>query len=270
MMDADIWFEERLLPPEELVTDTAKGLASVTEGRLSEEKGLDLAALQQAADREAFLERYVEKKAQGILRVHRPLCRPLTARETACIPTSQGHLEAGSLAQGALYLVRLGMEFDVRPERREAGWAYNVAWCRAYLFSPGSREQPRVLDIYPQHLYEGEPSSVKVEVGLGLKAAPVEVKVGSISADLHIGQVTPATTGFFGREEREPYWELRAKTKPILGIYHCWMIVERPAGCGPVHLAAFGEGDLQTRLFTIPVGPKERAWGRRESITLAA
>jgi len=39
-------------------------------------------------------------------------------------------------------------------------------------------EQPRVLDIYPQHLYEGEPSSVKVEAGLGLKAGPVEVEVG--------------------------------------------------------------------------------------------
>jgi hypothetical protein len=270
MMNEDIWFEEPLLPPQELVTETAKGLMGTTEHRLIEEKGLDATTLRQATDKEAFLERFVEEKAQGILRVHRPRCRLLTAQEAACIPTSLGPLQAGPLAQGELYLVRLGMEFDVRPEGREAGWAYAVAWCRAYLFSPGSREQPRVLDIYPQHLYKGEPSSVKVEVGLGLKAGPVEVQVAKISTDLHLGQVTPATTGFLGREEREPYWELRTKTKPILGVYHCWMIVERPAGCGPAHLAVLGEGDLQTRLFTIPVGPKERAWGRRESITLAA
>ena len=74
--------------------------------------------------------------------------------------------------------------------------------------------------------------------------------------------VMPVTTGVFGREKRGPYWELQARVKPILGIYHCGMIVERPAGCGPIRLAAFGEGDLQTRLFTIPVRPKERAWGR--------
>ena len=97
-----------------------------------------------------------------------------------------------------------------------------------------------MLDIYPQHLYEGEPSPVKVEVGLGLKAGPVGVDVSSIGTDLHLGQVTPVTTGFFGREEREPRWELRARAKPILGVYHCWMIVERPAGCGPVRLATFG------------------------------
>jgi len=269
-VNEDIWFEEPLLPPQELVAETAKGLADLADLRLSEEKGLDLATLRQATDKEVFLEQYVEEKAQGVLRVHHPRCRPLTAEEAARIPSGLSSLQAGSPAKGKLYLVRLGMEFDVPPQGREAGWAYTAAWQRAYLFSPASQEQPCVLDIYPQHLYEGEPSSVKVEVGLGLKAGPVEVEVGSISTDLHLGQVTPVTTGFFGREEREPYWEMRAKAKPILGIYHCWMIVERPAGCGPVRLAAFGEGDLQTRLFSIPVGPKERAWGQRKSIALAA
>jgi hypothetical protein len=268
-VNEDIWFEEPLLPPQELVAETAKGLADLADPRLSEEKGLDLATLRQVTDKEAFLERYVEGKAQGVLRVHQPRCCPLTAEEAARIPGGPGGPQAGSPAKGKLYLVRLGIEFDVLPLGREAGRAYTAAWQRAYLFSPASQEQPRVLDIYPQHLYEGEPAPVKVEVGLGLKAGPVEVEVGSIGTDLHLGQVTPVTTGFFGWEEREPYWELRARTKPILGVHHCWMILERPAGCGPVRLAAFGEGDLQTRLFTIPVGPKERAWGKRKSIALA-
>jgi len=268
-MNEDIWFEDALLPPQELVEDTAKGLASLDERHLAAEKGLDLAALQQAENKEAALERYVEKKAQGVLRVHRPRYRPLTADEISRLPTGRGDLWAGSPAQGNFYLVRLGMEFDVPLEGREAGWAYSAAWCRAYLFSPGNETQPRVLDVYPQHLYEGQPATVKVEVGLGLQAGPLEIKVGSISTDLHLGQVTPVTVGFFGEEERTPYWELRAKEKPILGIYHFWLVVEQPPACDSVRLSALGEGNLQTRLFSIPVGPQNRLWGERQSIALA-
>jgi hypothetical protein len=268
-MSEDIWFEDMLLPPQELVEDTAKGLESLDERRLAAEKGLDLTALQQAENKGAALERYVEEKAQGILRVHRPRWRPLTADEVSCLPTGQGDLWAGSPARGNLYLVRLGMEFDVLPEGREAGWAYSAAWCRAYLFSPGNEIQPRVVDVYPQHIYEGQPTTVKVEVGLGLQAGPIEIKIGSIGADMHLGQVTPVTVGFLGEEERAPYWELRAKEKPILGIYHFWLVVEQPSTCSPLRLSALGEGDLQTRLFSIPVGPRNRLWGERQSIALA-
>jgi len=268
-MNEDIWFEDALLPPQELAEDTAKGLASLDERHLAAEKGLDLAALQQAENKGTALERYVKEKAQGVLRVYYPHWRSLTADEVSRLPTGQGDLWAGSPARGNLYLVRLGMEFDVPPEGREAGWAYSAAWCRAYLFSPGNETQPRVVDIYPQHLYEGQPATVKVEVGLGLQAGPIEIKVGSIGTDLHLGQVTPVTVGFFGEEERAPYWELRAKEKPILGIYHFWLVVEQPPTCSPVRLFALGEGNLQTRLFSIPVGPRNRLWGERRSIALA-
>ena len=42
-----------------------------------------------------------------------------------------------------------------------------------------------------------------MEVGLGLKAGPVEVEVGSIGTDLHVGQVTPVTTAVFDRRDKE-------------------------------------------------------------------
>ncbi len=268
-MNEEIRFEEPLLPPPAMVEETAKGLenlAVLDERRLAEEKSLDLAALQRAEDKAAAIRRYVEEKVRGILRVHRPRFRRLTPEEAAHLQTTPSELPRGLLARGNLYLVRLGMEFDVLPEAREAGWTYTEAWCRAYLFSPGSSVQPRVLDLYPLHLYEGGPTDVRVEVGLGLKAGPIEVQ--GPSTDLHIGQVTPVTLGFFGEEDRNPYWELRAKEKLIRGIYYFWMIVEQPPGCGQVRLATFGEGNLQTHLFNIPVGPKERVWEKRESIPL--
>lgn len=269
-MDEAIWFEELLLPPEEVVGETAKALEGLSEQRLAEEKALDMAAFRAAEDKAAFLDRNIREKARGVLRAHRPRWRPLTPEEAARLPTGLEGAPAGALARGDLYLVRLGMEFDVLPEGREAGWAYTAAWCRAYLFAPGSRVQPQVLALYPERLYEGKPTAVRVEVGLGLKAGPVEATPGKLSADLHLGQVTPVTLGFFGEEERAPYWELRAKEKPILGVYHFWLVVERPPGCDKVRLTALGEGDLRTRLFTIPVGPKERAWSSRRSIVLSA
>lgn len=268
-MDDEIWFDEELLPPLELVEETARDLESLEEFHLGSADGVDVVSSRLALGRLAARQ-YVEDTARGVVRVHMPRWRPLTAEEASGLPTGLGDLEAGRLAHGKLCLVRLGMELDALPEGREEGWTYTTAWCRAFLFSPGGDVQPRLLDIYPQRLYEGEPATVKVEVGLGLKAGPVEAKAGKASTDLHMGQVSPVTVGFLGEEERSPYWELRAGKRSILGLYHFWMIVEQPPGCGPVRLKVLGAGDLQTRLFTIPVGPKVRAWDdRRESVALA-
>lgn len=271
--NGEIWFTEELLPYEPAVEEAAKDLEiQLALGRFRafpEEMGLDLKALRTAEERRAAIERQVRRQACGILRVHHPRWRPLTPEEAGRLPTGLGDLRAGPLAQGHLYLVRLGMELDIAPEGREAGWAYAVAWCRAYLFSPGSAAQPRVLEVYPQRLYEGERTTVQVEIGLGLKAGPAEAQVGKIGTDLHLGQVQPVTVGFLGEEERSPYWELRAAEHPILGIYHFWMIVEQPEGGGPVRLAVQGEGDLRSHILRIPVGPKERAWRWRPSIPIS-
>jgi len=267
-MHDEIWFKEPLLPPQELAEETAKGLERLDERDLAGELALEALVLGPSADRGEAIKQYVREKAQGVLRVHRPRPRLLTAEEAVQLPIGLSDLKAGMLGQGQLYLARLGVEFDVLPEGRQAGWAYTNAWCRAFLFAPGSAVQPRVLWLFPQRLYEGGPSTVKVEAGLGFKVGPAEAEAGKIGADLHVGQVTPVTVGFFGDEERTPYWELRAKATPILGAYHFWLIVEQPPGCGAVRLAALGEGDLQTRLFSIPVGPKERAWEQRKSVAL--
>jgi len=255
-MNEELWFEELLLPPPELAEEAAKSLERMPEARLAEEKALDLAALR-AGDKAAYL-RHFTQEVRGILRAHRPRWRRLTPEEAARF----------SIPQGDLYLVRLGMELDVPPAEREAGWSYEAAWWRTYLFNPRGEVQPRALAVYPERLYEGEPTMVRVQVGLGLKAGPLEATLGELSGDLHLGQVTPVTVGFLGEEQQAPYWELRAREKPILGIYHFWLVVERPPGCAEVRLAAQGEGNLRARHFILPVGPRERAWSERVSIAL--
>lgn len=268
-MSNEVWFEEDLVPPSRLAADAAKGLVSMNAETLAEELGIDVGRVKAAENRAQAMESEIRRSVRGVLRMHIPRWRPLSADEAGQIPSGLGDIGVGSLAPGKLYLVRLGMELDVPPERRTPRWGYSAAWCRAYLFAPESAIQPRVVWVYPQRLYEGEPRTVKIETGLGIDASPVRLDLLKIGTDLQVGQVTPVTLGFHGDEERSPYWELRAKDSPLLGLYHFWMIVEQPAGCGAVRIACLGEGDLRTRVLTIPVGPKERTWENRPSVVLA-
>lgn len=268
-MNTEIWYEEELLPPAELAYNMAKSLQALDVETLAEEMGLDKTALMQ--NKGQTVERFAHEKARGRLTIFRPRARPVTAEEVGDLSGSQGGLlTPGKLAQGPLFLVRLGMELDIAPDGQKEGWGYRQAWCRAHLYSPSGTSQPRLLDIYPQRLYEGQPAVVKVEAKPALKVEKLlEASLGSVSTDLRLGQVTPVTLGFFGEEERKPYWELQEKEKPIRGVYHFWLLVEQPPGCTGIHLAMLGEGDLRMKRFTIPVGPTERRWHGRKAVNLA-
>lgn len=268
-MDTDIWYEEELLPPEAIAAETSKQLQGLDIETLAQETGLSKAALQQ--DKGRIVEEHIQDNVKGVLRIQRPRARRVTAAETGTLPGSPSDgMQPHSLAQGELFLVRLGMELDVAASGgKTAGWAYRQAWCRAYLFAQSGSVQPRLLDIFPQRLYEGQPTTVQLKAEPAIKIAAVgELGLGSIATDLKLGQVTPVTLGFFGDEERNPYWQLQEKEKPLRGVFHFWLLLEQPPGCGPIRLAMLGEGDLQTSLFTIPVGPKVREMQKRPSMLL--
>lgn len=260
-----IWFEEPLVPPPSRVEEIAEGLALLEPGRLAQEKGFDLATLEKASTKRIrqIAERFAREKAQGVLRVHRPGAYALNEGETVQFPGSSAPSLATKIAQGQLYLVALSMELDVLQEGLEAGWSYAAAWCRTVFRAPGSEVPPRVLDIYPHRLYEGQPAQVEVEVGPAFETGAISGKIASAGASWRMGQVTPVTLGFLGTEQRQPYWEMREKETPIRGLYNFWLLVEQPPGCGPISFNMFGEGDLRTKLFTIPVGPRVRKWAER-------
>jgi hypothetical protein len=269
-MNSDIWYEEELLPPAEMADNLAKSLQTLSVAALAEETGLEEATL--TKDKSGAVNRFARDKAKGRLTVFTPRARRVTPEEVADLSGSQSDLLApGKLAQGPLFLVRLGLELDVDPKELKAGWGYRQAWCRAHLYAPGASVQPRLLDIYPLRLYEGQPMTVKVEAKPALKVEKLlEASLGSVSSDLRLGQVMPITLGFFGEAERKPYWQLQEKEKPIRGAYHFWLLVEQPPGCTGIRLGMLGEGDLRLKRFTIPVGPTERRWDRRREVDLLA
>lgn len=263
-----IWYEEDLLPPEASADDTITMLKQVDVTKLAQEKALNESTL--AQEKAITIDLFARKKAKGILIVYEPRVRWVKQDEARQLPNSQGGLlESGKLAQGTLFLIRLGMELNVESEKHKLDWGYQKAWFRTSLYAPDSNVQPRVLDIYPQRIYAGGSQIVQVKAEPSLKiTSMVEASLGSISTDLQVGLVTPVTLGFFGEEERKPYWELQEKEKPIRGAYHFWALVDQSTGCGDIYLEILGEGNLCTTLLTIPVGPTVREWRRRKRVNL--
>jgi hypothetical protein len=115
-------------------------------------------------------------------------------------------------------LTRLGFEFDMSDEAKRAGSRFVFARCSAYLSaSGGTRAEPTVYDIVPREMYEGEPSDVQLKFGPKIKIGPVEAGVGEMATELTVGRVEPVIVGWSGKDDREPYLELRPKSKTLLG-----------------------------------------------------
>jgi len=202
-----------------------------------------------SADERAEATREIEHEARAVVRVHQP--RWLHVQDTSPFATSGGAAD--------YFQVRLGFEFDLAEEARRAGARFVLARCETFLWGIGA--SPRVYDLFPRDLYEGESRVVSVELGPELKVGEVGGSLGKISTDLRIGHIEPVIVGWFGAAEREPRWELRPREKTLIGIRNVWLWVEVPRECQRAHLAVRVSGDVQTRLGPIPVGLKE-VWDR--------
>ncbi len=232
----DIWFEETLVPTLQSVEHVTRAFRSAEERAVAAEE--------------------IERKAQGIVRVHQP--------RWLCIEDASKFAASGRAA--AYYQVRLGFEFDLPREAREAGAQFVFARCEAFLWGIGA--SPRAYDLFPRDLYEGEPRVVSVELGPELKIGEMSGSLGKISTDVRVGQIEPVVVGWLGEEERAPRWELRPKSKALLGVRHLWLWLEAPREGGGARLAVRADGDIQTRFGPIPVGPKERVWDKRQSVVI--
>ncbi len=234
-----IWFTDELVPTLESVEQVTRSFRS-------------------AAERAAGVAE-IEQKARGEVCVHQP--RWTRVEDASKLATS------GRAA--AYYQVRLGFEFDLPREARDAGAQFVFARCEAYLWSASpSAAHPSVYELFPRDLYEGEPRVVSVELGPELKVGDASGSLGKVSSDIRLGQIEPTVVGWFGAAERAPRWELRPQSKTLLGARHLWLWIEVPRECGGARLAVCADGDIQTKVGPIPVGPKERAWDKRESVVI--
>ncbi len=239
--ELDVWFEEKLVPSESTLKDSAKSLAlsaNIGQGEAEEE---------------------VRAVAQGILRVDTPRWRLLDPVEYKLLTSNK---------ESHFFFVRLGFQFDLTDDARLQKARFTFARCQAYLWAAGGTGQPSVYELLPRDLYEGEPRQIHVELGPEIKVGEVGGSLGKISTDFTVGTVEPVVVGFPGEQERAPYWDLRPKSKSLLGVRHLWLIIEAPKDCDGVRLSAIAHADIETRFGRIPVGPKSEARGSLKSIVL--
>lgn len=236
----ELWFEEELIPTIATVEEIIKSIIDASETTANE------------ADRK------VRDTARGILRVDKPRWGGLDVASHRLLSSGQ---------EARFFLVRLGFQFDVPQDQRDLGTRFVYARCEAYLWPATDGEpQPTVYDVIPRDLYEGDLRKVSVKIGPKLKMDKMEASIGEVSSDFTIGIVEPVIVGWPGENERAPYWDLRPKSKTLLGVRHLWLVIEMPTGCSGVRLTVGAGGDLDTYLGPIPVGPRIRELARRPAI----
>lgn len=241
---AEIWFEDELTPASGTVEEITKALTG------------GAGALLRGAD---DVRTEITEQARARVRAHTP--------DWARLADTSKFLTSGRAS--SFYQVRLGVEFELAKEARAAGGRFTFGRCAARLWSAASSQaQPRVYDLFPRDLYEGEPTTVTLEFGPEIKVGAVGGSLGKISTDIRIGQVEPVVVGWKGEGEREPYWDLNPQSKSLLGPRHFWLLLEVPNECNGARLALLVEGDVETRFGPIPIAPKERAWENRPSVLI--
>ncbi|MBN2549544.1 MAG: hypothetical protein JXB15_10325 [Anaerolineales bacterium] len=243
-----IWFYEDLALPPDSLEDFTRMARSLPADEMSELAGLlELHPAELSRGHTQAIDQALRQRLKGTIVVHVPHHRPLTPEEAA----------AQMLAHG--YMVKFGLEFNLK-DLHACGWRFTDAWFRTN-FTGGPQEQFRVVAVLPERLYEGEPRKVSFKLSPSIGLGEANAELGEAGVEM-TGQVAPVMLGFLGEEQRSPYWELRTGPKPIEGIYNFCALVEAPAG-SRLSVEVLAEADVQVKKWGFPVGPQERAWGRR-------
>jgi len=235
---SEIWYEEELIPTratvEQIAKTTMRSLASVQE--------------------------QIEEEARGKVLITTPDWARLS--DTTNLLTSNRAAD--------FYRVRLGFQFELTRAGEAAHARFVYAVCAAYLWSatPGV-EQPRVYELYPRDYYDKDkPPVATFDLGPEIKMGDAGGSLGKVSGAVQLGYLEPVVVGYVDKEERAPRWELRPKSQTLIGIRYLWLLLQVPRACGGVRLAVRAEGDVQTMLGRIPIGPKERVWDKRPSVVI--
>ena len=198
--------------------------------------------------------------ARGIVRAQKPDWKLLKPAEMKNV------LDSGQ--KGRFFKVRLVFEFEIPKKNFDRGARFVYARCDAAIRSMGGPFLPEVYDIYPQDLYEGEQQKVSLKFGPSITVDKVGASIGEIGTDVALGQIAPVVVGYFGDQKQEPHWELRPRSRSLLGRQYLWLVLSLPEGCQGIRLFSRVEADVQTKFGPISVGPKNTAWDDRPAVVI--
>jgi hypothetical protein len=213
----DLWYEDALAPADDLADNFVK----------------DYADRKATADRRALT---------AIIRADRPRWQRLP-------DTQDGPVKSPDVAY--FLLVRLGFQFAVTDEGARAGTKIRTARCAAQLRAAQPEEPaPRVYDLAPRDLYDGNPRQVQLKVAPKISAGFVELSAET-GHTITIGTVEPVVVGYPGAEEREPYWNLTPKGGNLIGVRHMWLTIEVLHGSTGIWLTTATGASVSTPWHTV-------------------
>jgi hypothetical protein len=239
---SELWFEDELSVSDKTLAGVSKKIARAIKGEI-----------QPVSDELA-------QAARGMVRAQKPDWKQLKPAEMKNMLTSG--------LKPRLFKVRLVFEFEIPKKNFDRGARFVYARCDAAIRSMGGPFLPEVYDLYPQDYYEGEQQKVSLKFGPSITVDKVGASIGEIGTDIALGQITPVIVGYFGDNKQEPHWELRPKSKSLLGRQYLWLVLSLPEGCDGIQLTSRVGADIQTKFGPISVGPKELAWDNRPSIVI--
>ncbi len=253
----EFWFDEEIAPSGANMDEVITRLSSDDGKELAAVLGQATLAAMSKGQRTTAAENFARDEVKGRVRVNRPRALPVVLPN---IDDERSLRSAASFAHGRAYLIRLSVEYSLSEPLRTAKYRFRKVWCRTLVTAAEKFCAPHVLDVYPVRLYEGNPRRVNIEVKPTFRLAVAEFELGSVSGDVQVGLVAPATLGYLGENDRAPYWEMSEREHEILGRYHFWFLLDVPGECDlwSVKLAVLAEGDLRFHVAGIPLGPKHR------------
>jgi hypothetical protein len=225
----EIWFEEELIP-------------------------FDFDPLYKG-DKDKYAELIQKHNLKGSVRLHIPRHRSLHVNELGNLKFERtGH---------SYILVKLGCEFDPGELARKRYIGFVTATLTIYTWGEG-KLNPLIFDLFPVNFDSGKGETVKLSFAPAITfVSGAGVSLGGIETD--IGEISPTIRGFKGKDEREPYWNLKHHREcPLYGIRNFWILVEMPPSLPKFSLVPVVEASLQTQLGPLKLGPKIKEIERRD------
>jgi hypothetical protein len=187
----------------------------------------------------------------SFVRVYEPREKILNSEEINSIPLAKPNHHYA--------IVKIGCELDPGNDARAAKAGFTSAKVSVPIWGDG-KNPTKVFSLFPIEINRGVPQSVKLKIEPTISVASVlEVGLGSLEADILIGQVAPSIVGFKGDYEMRPYWNLKHKRQaPLYGMRDFWLLLEAPEPSNHCYISCIIVSSLQTPAGLVSLGPKQK------------
>ena len=183
-------------------------------------------------------------------------------------------VKIGDFSKGGRYwLIKMRYEFETIKPKTE----FIFANCQVYLEKEFLKDpsSPRVIEIFPQDLFDEAPQNIKIKLEPSLKFGfaqlSMDLSFGEVlSNEIILGRISSETKGFIGDYQVKPHWKLTPGKYKIEGIRDFFMLVHQPPDCQSISLRSLVEARIRNSKGIFHVGSRYEKilWEKRPRIRI--